>query len=54
MYEETIDWTRIRPLKGSQDAAFEELTRQIVRDHTAGSGLAWIAKGAIDAGVEAY
>ncbi|HEX8453185.1 MAG TPA: hypothetical protein VF647_13870 [Longimicrobium sp.] len=48
-----ISWTDLRPLKGSQHAAFEELVCQLAAGETVPKGARFIRIGAPDAGVEA-
>jgi hypothetical protein len=50
----SIDWHNIRPWKGSQHAAFEELICQLVATEPAPAGSKFIRKGAPDAGVECF
>jgi hypothetical protein len=50
----SINWQDLRPLNGSQHAAFEELCCQRAAAEPAPSGSLFIRKGAPDAGVECY
>ena len=49
----TLDWNRIRPLKGGRDKGFEELCAQLARTERP-SGSTFVRKGTPDAGVECY
>lgn len=53
MSANTLSWSNIRPLGGSQPAAFEELCAQIARSETPG-GASFVRKGNPDAGVEFF
>ena len=50
----SINWHDLRPLNGSQHAAFEELCCQLAAAEPAPRGSLFIRKGAPDAGVECY
>ncbi|HLC28619.1 MAG TPA: AVAST type 2 anti-phage system protein Avs2 [Dehalococcoidia bacterium] len=49
----SIDWRRIRALRGSQNSAFEELCCQLA-DAERPAGSAFVRKGVPDGGVECY
>ena len=49
----TLDWNRIRPLKGGRDKGFEELCAQLARAEPP-SGSTFVRKGTLDAGVECH
>jgi hypothetical protein len=50
----SISFNNIRPLNGSQHAAFEELCCQLAASESVPSGSHFIRKGAPDAGLECY
>lgn len=50
----TINWTNLRPWKGSQHLAFEELCCQLAANEASPPGARFTRKGTQDAGVECY
>jgi hypothetical protein len=50
----SINWQDLRPLNGSQNAAFEEICCQLAASEAAPTGSMFLRKGAPDAGVECY
>lgn len=50
----SIEWNSLRPLKGSQQSAFEELCCQLAACEPMPQGSRFLRKGAPDAGVECY
>jgi hypothetical protein len=54
MSDAQVEWLRLRTFNGSQDAAFEELCKQLLGAECRVAGGSWIPKGKIDAGVEGY
>lgn len=50
----TIDWSRIRPINGSQQEGFEELVCQLARYESAPAASVLQRKGKPDGGVECF
>ncbi len=54
VFNAQVEWLRLRAFNGAQDAAFEEVCKQLLGAECRAAGGVWIPKGKIDAGVEGY